>query len=217
MPKNEHNGRRKSRSEMPKIPSRLGNYLIVTDARETEKNYLLGLRDSIPSNLQQRIVVRVKTGVDTKDIIDVALNLQASSAQYRELWLLFDRDEVSNFDQMISEAEQKGIHVAWSNPCIEIWFSAYFRKMNRCANSVLCCRNFARIFKRKCGTEYKKNDKEIYRKLKKYGDEAHAIRLSATALAEHVKQGNSCPSAQVGASSLHILVSDILERVEGES
>ncbi len=210
---NERNGRRKLRSQAPQRTTKLGNYLIVTDALETEKNYFYGFRDSIPSDYRKRLVIQVKTGVEVKDIINVALNLQATSPQYRELWLVFDRDQVVNFDELISEAQQKGICVAWSNPCIEIWFSAYFGKMARCADSVSCCNSFAKTFKRRCNTEYRKNDKDIYRKLKQHGDEALAIKRSAVVLSAHKQQGNHKPSVQLGASTIHVLINDILERI----
>ena len=38
----------------------LGYYLIVTDTEETEKNYFEGLRDSIPSELKDRLVIKVE-------------------------------------------------------------------------------------------------------------------------------------------------------------
>ena len=49
----ERNGNRKVRGQLFKrrIPE-LGYYFIVTDTKETEQNYMFGLRDSIPPDLQ---------------------------------------------------------------------------------------------------------------------------------------------------------------------
>lgn len=47
------------------IAPKLGYYFIVTDTEETEKNYLIGLRDSIPDEFRGRIVIKV---VSTKRI-----------------------------------------------------------------------------------------------------------------------------------------------------
>ena len=37
----------------------LGYYLVVTDTKDTEKNYMNGLRDSIPEKLKGKLVVKV--------------------------------------------------------------------------------------------------------------------------------------------------------------
>lgn len=53
----DRNGKRKTREQLSKrrVPE-LGYYFIVTDTKETEQNYLLGLRDSIPKELQGKAV-----------------------------------------------------------------------------------------------------------------------------------------------------------------
>ncbi len=33
-------------------------------------------------------------------------------------WIVFDCDEIKDFDEIVREAEKKGIGVGWSNPCI---------------------------------------------------------------------------------------------------
>lgn len=56
MGREERRGKRKSREQSRKtrIPE-LGYYYIVTDTDQTEKNYLEGLRDSIPEELKGRL------------------------------------------------------------------------------------------------------------------------------------------------------------------
>ena len=77
--------------------------------------------------------------------------------QYGEPWIVFDRDRVIHFDQIIENAKQEGVNVGWSNPCIEIWFDAYFGRMHGYQDSVTCCREFANTFEKKTGQEYKKS------------------------------------------------------------
>ena len=95
---------------------------------ETEQNYMYGLRDSIPRELQGKLVIKV---IKTKssDLVDEARNLASVNVQYREIWIIFDRDKVMNFDEIIRQAVEKGISVGWTNPCIEEWFNAYFGAM----------------------------------------------------------------------------------------
>lgn len=62
---NQRDGNRKSRNESKKRTPKLGYYFIVTDTKETEKNYINGLRDSIPEELRSKLVVRLKKPLRT--------------------------------------------------------------------------------------------------------------------------------------------------------
>lgn len=66
------------------------------------------------------------------------------------------------------------IHAGWSNPCIEIWFDAYFGKMHNYQDSVACCQGFAETFEIKTGQKYKKADTQIYTILNQWGNEVEA-------------------------------------------
>ena len=55
--------------------------------------------------------------------------IQNYDAQHRIPWIVFNRDQVQGFDEIIAEAVSKGIQVGWSNPCFEIWMYAYFGSM----------------------------------------------------------------------------------------
>ena len=70
----ERNGKRKTRDQFVKGRApQLGYYFIVTDTEETEQNYMYGLRDSIPKELQGKLVIKViKT--KSKDLVDEARN-----------------------------------------------------------------------------------------------------------------------------------------------
>ena len=93
MPKPERNGNRKTREQLSKrrIP-KLGYYFIVTDTKETEQNYMHGLRDSIPQELRGNLVIKViKT--KTKNLVEEALNLASLNPQYGEIWIIFDKSD----------------------------------------------------------------------------------------------------------------------------
>lgn len=139
----DRNGRRKTREQLSKrrVPE-LGYYFIVIDTKETEQNYMLGLRDTIPKELQGRLVIKV-CRAKTAELVNEALNMASLQPQYGEPWIVFDRDQVKDFDKIVSAALEKGINVGWSNPCIEIWFSAYFGSMPPYQESVSCCNGFA--------------------------------------------------------------------------
>ena len=48
-----------------------------------------------------------------------------------EYWCVFDRDSHEDFDQAIATAEAEGIQVAYSNPCLELWFVLHFEDQGR--------------------------------------------------------------------------------------
>ncbi len=43
-----------------------------------------------------------------------------------EIWCMFDIDAHPNVREAIQKAEDNGIHLAISNPCIELWFILHF-------------------------------------------------------------------------------------------
>ena len=186
---NERTGKRRPRNQAFKrrVPE-LGYYLIVTDAEATEQNYIEGLKKAIPTELRERLVIKIsesKTGA----LVEEARRLASHQALYSEPWIMFDRDLVQNFDQIIKTAQECGVRTAWSNPCIEIWFSAYFGTMPHYQNSTECCSGFGRNFQNKTGQKYQKNDREIYSKLCAFGDEKLAIETAGREYFALLKRG----------------------------
>ena len=209
----ERNGSRKIRRQLFKqrIP-KLGYYFIVTDTKEIEQNYMFGLRNSIPPELQGKLVIKV-VKTKTKNLVEEALNLASLNPQYGEIWIIFDRDQVQNFDEIISEAITKGINIGWTNPCIEEWFSAYFGAMPTYANSVSCCNGFEQIFERNAHQKYVKSDLAIYEKLNRFGNEEKAIRIATQKMHDHRIQGKYKPSEQIPGTTVHLLVDEIKSKI----
>ena len=210
----ERNGKRKTREELSRrrVPE-LGYYLVVTDTKETEKNYMNGLRDSIPERLRGKLVIKV-SGSKTEKLVSEAVETASLQPQYREPWIIFDRDRVKNFDQIIKEAEQNGIKAGWSNPCIEIWFSAYLGKMPVYDDSVACCDGFAKKYRQVTGREYDKSDDRIYSKLCQYGDEKKAIINANSKYKEQNEKCNSKPSEMCPCTTVYRLVKEIKDKIE---
>lgn len=207
---NKRNGRRKRRDEFEQRRPQLGHYLIVTDTKETEKNYFQDLSRSMPEEIRRKITIRVII-TPTGNLVDRCLEEAALAPQYAEAWIIFDRDEVQNFDEIIDEAIKNKLHAGWSNPCFEIWMEAYFGKMESCDTSVQCCQHFAEIFYRKTGSEYKKNNRKIYSALKKYGDEQKAIQL-AEAKYNSLRFREQKPSRMYSCTTVYQLIREIIEK-----
>lgn len=210
----ERNVKRKTREQISKkrTPS-LGYYIIVTDTKQTEANYIIGLRNSLPEDLRDRIVIVVQK-TETENLVQEAENQCSLHPQYAQPWIVFDRDDVNCFDDIIQQAQNCGINVGWSNPCIEIWFSAYFGKLPTCINSVDCCKSFSQIYKKKTGRIYDKADKDIYKFLCKYGDEQKAIKTADARMNEHIKNGYTNPSKINPGTTVQHLVKEIRDKVQ---
>lgn len=206
-------GKRKDRNQRAgtRIPE-LGYYLIVTDTTATEKNYFEGLRNTIPEDLRNRLVIKMERA-DTDGLIKHTLDVVGKESQYRIPWIVFDRDQVRDFDVIIQTAEEKGIHVGWSNPCFEIWLYAYLGEMPSIKESNMCCTRFAEKFMKITGQEYHKNDKDIYRKLVKYGNEEKAIRIAERCLNKFVGDKGKKPSNMWPASTVQQLVDEIQKKI----
>ncbi|MBJ2355815.1 RloB family protein [Sphaerochaeta sp. S2] len=156
MSKKQHDGKRSPRSKRAfRIPD-LGYYLILTDTNETELNYFQGIRDSLPKDLQNRLVIKVLPKIETKNLVSRCLEELDKNAQYRIPWIVFDRDEVKGFDTIINEAKKNHIHTGWSNPCFEIWLHEYLEKAPLSMDSVGCCHTFSTTFKKITKQEYPK-------------------------------------------------------------
>ncbi len=210
---NKRNGQRKSREQLSKhrIPE-LGYYFIVTDTKKTEQLYLNGLRDSIPKELQYRLVIKV-VKTDTSKLVEEALRLAAINPNYSEPWIVFDRDQVKDFDNIILQANQSGIKVGWSNPCIEIWFSAYLGVMPTYKDSVACCDGFENDYRKATKQRYDKSDADIYKKLCNFGDEKTAIKLAEQKFNEQIRNGCNKPSKMCPATTLYLLVKEIRQKI----
>lgn len=210
----ERNGKRKTREQLSKrrVPE-LGYYFIVTDTEETEQNYMIGLRDSIPKELQGRLVIKI-CKAKTVELVNEALNMASLQPQFGEPWIVFDRDQVQGFDQIISLAQEKGINVGWSNPCIEIWFSTYFGAMPTYQDSVSCCSGFEEKYYKITGQRYQKSDATIYSKLCRFGDEKQAFAIARQKLMEHKRNFKIAPSEMCPATTVSVLVEEIKTKIE---
>ena len=206
-------GKRRDRNQRvgTRIPE-LGYYLIVTDTEETEKNYFEGLRDSIPAELKDRLVIKVEKA-RTVELVKRVMELTDSESQYRIPWIVFDRDQVKDFDKIIKMAEKNDINAGWSNPCFEIWMYAYFGEMPAIRESFICCERFAEKFEKVTGQKYLKKDKDIYRKLMKYGDLGKAVILAERKWKKCIDDGKRLPSEIWPVSMVYRLVGEILSKL----
>lgn len=213
MAKKDRTGNRQGREQRKqfKVPE-LGYYLIVTDTEATERCFFTGLHRALPEDVKNKLVIKV-VETKTRTMIDKCLEFNAYDAQYRIPWIVFDRDQVQGFDEIIAEAESKGIKVGWSNPCFEIWLYAYFGSMPVIQDSWICSSEFGRVYETKTGQKYSKSDEQLYSKICKAGDEEKAIQIAQQKLEQCVREGKIKPSEMCPCTTVYELVDEIKGKI----
>ena len=212
MAKKDRTGNRKPREQRTQFRlHELGYYLIVTDTEATERCFFNGLHQALPEDIRSKLVIKV-VETKTRTMIDKCLELTSYETQYRIPWIVFDRDQVQGFDEIIAEAEKKGIQVGWSNPCFEIWMYAYFGAMPALKESWTCCSEFGRVYESKIGQKYSKADEKMYEKICNVGDEEKAIQIAQQKLEQHEREGKTKPSEMCPCTTVHELVKEIKKK-----
>lgn len=168
MPKLNRAGRKRPRNENTKIVNP-GNYLIVTEGIETEVNYFTNIKKIIESLFRSNIIVdKVSLEIEGKGrstmvLVNEALKMR-SLRSYSEVWVVFDKDNNKDFDEAIAFAKSKGLNVAWSNECFELWLLLHFQNLNSAISRDDYSSKLSEHFKKKNINNgvYDKNIKEIF-------------------------------------------------------
>lgn len=211
---NRPNRIKKERFQRKKRRLRLGGYLVVTDASETEPNYFKRIRDSFPESIRVDLQLKIYANKDLSSIIDFAIAERNNDERFRNIWLIFDKDEFEIFDQIIDEADTRGLNVGWSNPCFEIWLSAYFGEIKYFINSRNCCNNFKKLLKKHANKEINyKSDEKLYEILTKYGCEKKAIQVASE---RYNNFSSNCkkPSKMHSCTTVFKLVEEIRQLID---
>ena len=201
------------RSERKKVLLKSGAYLIVTDTEKTEKYYFEGIKNIIPDSLKNDLQIKIYSNKALSKIIDFAAEQRNKDERFRDIWLVFDRDEIKNFDKLIEEAKENKMNVGWSNPCFEIWLMSYFQNPKNINDSQKCCETFEKIFKENTSKKYKKSEEKIYNILCEKGNENRAIERSREKYYQ-VRREYSKPSKMIGCTTVYKLVEELKKKIE---
>jgi len=110
--------------------------LVVTEGAVTEPEYLRGFQSAY-RNPRVTIQVAPEHGVP-RTLVELAKqykeDAEAEAARERDdnlaydsVWCVFDIDEHPHVGEAKEMARDNGIHLAISNPCIELWLVLHFR------------------------------------------------------------------------------------------
>jgi predicted PolB exonuclease-like 3'-5' exonuclease len=131
-------------------------FVIATEGRETEKQYLARFHDS-------RIKIEIlATGDDNKSAPQYVLERLDGFVQKYDLvqddtlWLMFDVDRwgTKNISAICRQAKQKKYRLAISNPCFEVWLYLHFDALHPDDKN---CQDFEARLRKKLGSYNKSN------------------------------------------------------------
>lgn len=192
-------------------------FLIVCEGEKTEPNYFKSFKTNVKS-----FVFTIDTlgeGSNTKDLVKRTIKARGTSSQeYDSVWAVFDRDSFSsnNFNGAIELAENNSIKVGWSNEAFELWYLLHFQYRNtymsredyksaieKEVNDKIVAQSKSKKPKK---FVYKKNSKEMYSILDKYGNQKQAIKYAEKLIANH-----NCVNFAIHnpCTRIHLLVEEL--------
>ena len=106
---------------------------VFAEGSKTEPDYLANWYRAY----RDRVQVNITGGLrDPTTTVERAVSQKRSEAREAkrgrgrasdEYWCVIDDDERSSVSLAVEKAEANGIHVAVSNPCVELWFILHFQ------------------------------------------------------------------------------------------
>ena len=126
MARRAKSSRRAIRAPKRRAPSRepKRRFTLFCEGRNTEPAYFEAIKRAYPSAL-----IRIESSVGVPHTIAEKAAAFARNSRRKkdsfeegdEVWAVFDRDRHPRFKDAVALCKQKGIKVARSNPCFEVW------------------------------------------------------------------------------------------------
>lgn len=136
-------------------------FYIITNGRETEKNYfdLLKSKKSI-----YEVSVEFKNA-DPLRLVEYAISIKGAN----QIWVVFDIDNTYSENRLvpaITKARKNGIKYAFSNVSFEVWLISHYEKLEKPMSEEKLEETLTKYLScEKQGLKYNKNDKDA---LKEY-------------------------------------------------
>lgn len=192
------------------------SFLIVSEGKKTEPLYFDGLAQYINNKYGQSIDVE-KPIIDTQGEGKCTVSLVQETAKivrdakilYSQVWVVFDKDDFSDFDEAIELANRYGFNVAWSNQSFEYWIYLHFNYSDSALHRDDWVEKLSDIFK-KWGiskTGYLKNDPNIFNLVITHGSLKAAVN-NATRIEKSYDEKTK-PSQCDPCTTVHHLIMEL--------
>ncbi len=201
---------RKKECRTPKPNS----FLIVSEGSKTEPLYFNGLANHINKRFGKGI--DVKPSIDTRGegkctvslVEEAAKIVSRSKIVYEHVWVVFDKDDFTDFDEAIALAEKSGFKAAWSNQSFEYWIFLHFNYSDSALHRDDWVEKLSETFKTRSidSNGYKKNDPNIFEIATTQGSLKAAINWAAGI---EKRYGNILPSKCDPCTTVHHLILEL--------
>jgi hypothetical protein len=194
-----------------------GRILIVCEGKQTEPNYFNKFREkllALKKNRTEDIVIDILPAKHpaAKHVFDDARQKKESiTPRYSEVWCVFDKDRNTDdvYNQLIAKkAKEENIHIAYSNPCFELWFLLHFDYCDNRLSGKDCEKKLCNRMQR-----YSKTDTELFDRVT--DKQAVAIKRAETLM--NTWEGRTDFAKHNPSTTVHKLVemlNEYLKKVE---
>ncbi|MGL5085925.1 MAG: RloB family protein [Clostridium sp.] len=127
-------GRKKSRN-LNTRDLKPSTCLIITEGTETEVNYFENIKQIINSRyrsreIQENYPIKVEGKARSTSVLVNEAIKRKNRENFSTVWVVFDKDDNSDFDVAIKLAKDNNIEVAWSNESFELWLLLHFQDLS---------------------------------------------------------------------------------------
>jgi RloB-like protein len=178
-------------------------FLIVCEGEKTEPNYFR----SFPVSTRPEVNI-VGAGCETISVVNKALEL-SKDKNFDRVWCVFDRDPspdktAQRFNNALQLAKSKGISVAYSNECFEIWYLLHFNLYS----TAIPRKDYGKLLTKLLQIEYEKNSNDMYNILEDKQPQAikHAVKLLDSYDPHNPESDNP-------ATTVHLLVEELNQSI----
>ena len=198
-------------------------FLVICEGEKTEPNYFESLRDSLPAHVLDVCSFTIQgTGYNTRTLVEKAIKernkWQADKARkIDKLWIVFDRDSFNAAEfnaaiQICGAAENT--EAVWTNEAFELWYLLHFDAYTNALSRKQYKEKIEAALKAEGAGSYtyRKNSKEMFALLERYGNIKQAIQRAKTL---HDTYGTRQDFAEHNpCTTVYLMVSELLGLAE---
>ena len=162
-------------------------FLIVSEDTKSSTDYFKALIKEVQAVCSGSEVVGIAKdsvvegcGMSTSRLLQEAKSIKSRrQISFDRCWLVFDKDDFSDFNRAIREATDAGFDVAWSNESFELWYLLHFRYHNTAISRDECMKVLeAEMQKCKPSFRYDKGSSSMHSILAEHGNQGQAIKYA---------------------------------------
>lgn len=159
------------------------HFLIMCEGKSTEPNYFKNL---IKDKRSAILTCKIQgAGKGTIALIEETSRKKcelekSNSMEFDRVWVVFDKDDFTDFNEAIKQAKKKDFRCAWSNSAFELWYCLHFKKITKHTSSKELCQLLSKLISKKTNKtyKYKKSDEQLFDLLQDKGSEINAINFA---------------------------------------